>query len=102
MKTLCLPYVQGLSERIERACKKLDVRAVFKSSKTLRGRLCRVKSKQPFDKTKGVIYSIPCTCGRECIGETGRNLRVRIGEHTYAIQHGNNISNAITMYMHIL
>ena len=39
MKTLCLPYAQGLSERIERTCKKLDVRAVFKSSKTLRGHL---------------------------------------------------------------
>ena len=99
MKTLCLPYVQGLSERIERACKKLDVRAVFKSSKTLRGHLCRVKGKQPLDRTKGVIYNIPCTCGREYIGETGRNLRVRIGEHKYAIQRGN-MSNAIAVHVH--
>ena len=67
---LVLPSEQMLL--IERACKKLDVRAVFKSSKTLRGHLCRVKGKQPLDTTKGVIYNIPCTCtcGREYIGET--------------------------------
>ena len=63
MKILRLPYVQGLSEKIERACEKLDVRAVFKSSIMLRGHLCRVKGKQPLDRTKGVIYNIPCTCG---------------------------------------
>ena len=96
---MCLPYVQGLTERRERACNKLDVRAVFKSSKTLRGHLCRVKGKQPLDRTKGVIYNIPCTCGREYIGETGRNLRVRIGEHKYAIQRGN-MSNAIAVHVH--
>ena len=99
MKTLCLPYVQGLRERIERACRKLDVRAVFKSSKTLRGHLCRVEGKQPLDRTKGVFYNIPCTCGREYLGETGRNLRVRIGEHKYAIQRGN-MSNAIAVHVH--
>ena len=30
------------------------------------------------------------------MGETGRNLRVRIGEHKYAIQRGN-MSNAIAV-----
>ena len=89
-------YTSGLSERIERACKKV---AVFKSCKTLRGHLCRVKGKQPIDRTKGVIYNIPCTCGREYIGGTGRNLRVRIGEHNYVIQRGN-MSNAIAVHVH--
>ena len=75
------------------------MRAVFKSSKRLRGHLCRAKGKQPLDRTKGVFYNIPCTCGREYIGETGRNLRVRIGEHKYAIQRGN-MSNAMAVHMH--
>ena len=66
------------------------MRAVFKSFKTLRGHLCRVKGKQPLDRTKGVIYNIPCTCGREYIGDTGRNLRVGIG----------NMSNAIAVHVH--
>ena len=35
----------------------------------------------------------------EYIGETGRNLHVRIGEHKYAIQHGN-MSNAIAVHVH--
>ena len=52
---MCLPYAQGLSERIERACRKLDVSVVFKSSKTLRVHLCRVRGKQPLDRTKGMF-----------------------------------------------
>ena len=63
-------YPNSHSERIERASIKLDVRAVFKFSKTLRSHLCRVKGKQQLDR---VIYNIPCTCGREYIGETGRS-----------------------------
>ena len=51
------------------------------------------------EQLKGVIYNILCTCGREYIGETGRNLRVRIGEHKNAIQHGN-MSNAIAVQVH--
>ena len=47
----------------------------------------------------GVIYNIPCTCGREYIDETGRNLWVKIGEHKYAIQRGN-MSNAIVVHVH--
>ena len=81
--------------------KKLDVRAVFKSSKTLRGHFCRVKGKQPLHRTKGVICNTPCTCGREYMGETGRGLRVRISEHKYAIQRSNTcMSNAIAVHMH--
>ena len=47
IEMLCLRYVEDLSERTEHACRKLDMRAGFKSSKTLRGHLCRVKGKQP-------------------------------------------------------
>ena len=33
---MCLPYIQGLSERIERICAPLGVKAAFKPTKTLR------------------------------------------------------------------
>ena len=35
-KILCLPYIKGVSERIERGCLQLGVRAVFKSGHKLR------------------------------------------------------------------
>ena len=66
---LVTPYVKGLSEKIERQCNHLNVRAVFSSRRTLRRELVRVKNKvEPFD-IKGVVYQIGCNCGEQYIGE---------------------------------
>ena len=35
-KLLCLPYVKGMSEQIERGCQQLGVRVVFRSGNKLR------------------------------------------------------------------
>ena len=59
--TLFLPYVKGISEKIEVTCTKLGVRAVFKSKGTLRQTLTRVKSRTSALKKKGVVYKIPCS-----------------------------------------
>jgi len=39
-------------------------------------------------QTAHFIYSIPCECGRSYIGETGRPLSVRIGEHKINLKNG--------------
>ena len=44
---LFLPYVQGLSEKIQIARRKLEIRTVFKSVGTLRSVLTKVKTKTP-------------------------------------------------------
>ena len=96
-KTLVLPYIPGLSEKISNSCKHLNVRITFSSSNTLRSSLSRVKSVvPPLDRT-GVIYSIPCSCGRPYIGETGRSLQVRITEHKRAVRIGDP-KNAISIH----
>ena len=73
--TLCLPYISGLSENVEKAMKDLKIRTVSKTTLTLRR--CRTKVKTPTDPTttKGVVYKIPCECGRMYVGETGRTLK---------------------------
>lgn len=48
-KLLYLPYVQGISERIERGYCPLGIRTVFKSHHTLRQVLMRVKNTTPRD-----------------------------------------------------
>ena len=40
-------YVQGLSEKIQTACRKIGVRTIFKSQETLRQRLMKVKTRVP-------------------------------------------------------
>ena len=96
--SLFLPYVQGLSEKIQIGCRRLGVKTVFKSSGTLRQLLTRVKTKIPESKKKGVVYRIPCQdCEAGYIGETGRSLQKRITEHKYAVKT-NDRRNGIAVH----
>ena len=85
-KVLHLPYIRGVSERIERGCRNLGVRTVFKSGNTLRQTLMNVKSRTPKECKRGAVYEIPCAdCDSVYIGETGRSLKDWIKEHKYAV-----------------
>lgn len=65
-KILCLPYIKGVSERIEQSCRQL---AVFKSGHKLRKSLMRVKTAVKDEEKKGVVYEV--LCGECELGETG-------------------------------
>ena len=87
LKLLCLPYVKGISEKKEQGCRQLGVRALFKSGHKLRQSLMKVKTPVEEDQKKGVVYEVPCgECDQKYIGETGRNLRMRLKEHRYAVK----------------
>ena len=90
-KKLLLPYVRGLSERIERLVRPLNIRTVFKTQTTLRHRLMRVKGKPDRQDVKWVICSVPCECGDCYIGETGRNLKTRLTEHKRAVRNADTM-----------
>ena len=88
-KLLCLPYLQGTSERIPRVCRKIGVRvqAVFMSNGTLRQLLMKVKSPVPEMRKKDVVYTISCqNCDSQYIRETGRALGRRVTEHKYTVK----------------
>ena len=97
-KLLHLPYVKGVSERIEKMCRPLGVKTVMKTADTLRSRLVKVKQAIPSTKKKGVIYEIPCKdCPRVYIGETGRTLEKRLSEHKAAVKK-NDPKNGIAVH----
>ena len=79
--TVILPYVKGLSEQLGRCLQQLGVRIVFKSETTLRSQLLRPKDAVDPVKQDGVVYRIPCECGKVYIGETERPMQDRIEEH---------------------
>ena len=54
---------------------------VFKSETMLRSQLVRPKDAVDPAKQDGVVYRIPCKCGKVYIGETGRPMQDRIKEH---------------------
>jgi hypothetical protein len=83
--TLIIPYIARLGETISRIAKKINIRMVFTSKSTLRNKLVHFKPKSD-TPTKGMIYKIPCECGKVYIGETGRTLDTRLQEHKRSVQ----------------
>ena len=77
-KTLHILYVRGHSEKIEKTCAHLRVKAVFKPQSTLKQLLVKVKQKMPEEKKKEVVYQVPCMdCRKVYIGETKRTLKTK-------------------------
>ena len=72
--TAVLPYIKGVSEVLRRCLQQQGVRTVFKSDTTLRSHLVRPKDALEPGKQEGVVYRIPCECGKVYIGETGRAM----------------------------
>ena len=83
--TITLPYIPRLSEKIRKIGNKANIRIVFSSNNTLRNQLVNFRPKSQ-KRDKEVIYSIPCECSKNYIGETGRPLEVRLKEHQYSLK----------------
>ena len=87
--TVGLPYVKGLAQRIQKTCSPSDIRTVFTSGSTLRRYLFRDKPPTEFSMIKNCVYSIPCSCGKICKGETGCSLKIRLEENQKAVVRGD-------------
>ena len=98
--TAVLPYVQGVSEPLRRCLEQQGIRTVFKSETTLRSHLVRPKDTVDPAKQDGVVYRIPCECGKVYIGETGRSMHERIKEHDRDIRPARTQTSAVSEYAH--
>ena len=98
--TAVLPYVKGLSEQLRRCLQQQGVRAVFKSETTLRSQLVRPKDAVDPAKQDGVVYRIPCECGKVYIGETGRPMQDRIKEHDRDIRLARTETSTVSEHAH--
>ena len=81
--TFCtLPFVDGLSQNLERVLKFYCVATSFRPHSTLRKLLVAPKDTFPIDKRSGCVYELSCQqCTATYIGQTGRPLGQRIKEH---------------------
>jgi hypothetical protein len=89
-----LPYIQGTTDKLARILKKKNIGATFKPINTIRNSLRSVKDPVDPIEQKGV-YMIPCSCGKQYIGETGRSFRIRIQEHVVDIKHNRTRPSAL-------
>ena len=88
-KQLFIPYIKGVSEKIERICHPLGVQVICKSRNNLRQSLMKVKSTRPDELKKGVVYEVPCAdCECVYIGEIGRSLEMRLKEQVRCQDEG--------------
>ena len=97
--TAVLPYVQGVSEPLRRYLEQQGIRTIFNSETTL---LYLVQHKDTVNPAKqdGVVYRIPCECGKVFNGETGRSMHERIKEHDRDIQLACTQTSTVSEHAH--
>ena len=77
-----LPYIQGVTEPVQRILKKHNISTAVKPHTSLKKILVHPKDKLDSDEKAGVVYEIPCAnCKKTYIGETGRKFGTRKKEH---------------------
>jgi hypothetical protein len=81
-----IPYAKGISDKFKRIGNSYNIRTIFKNKYTLRNTLIRTGPMSDTQLTTQCIYNIPCECGRSYVGEAGRPLSVRIGEHKFNLK----------------
>ena len=70
--------LQNVLKRVLGCCK---IQIVFKSQMNL-SNVFRFKDRLPYERISRVVYKFQCgRCNSSYIGETGRHLKVRFGEH---------------------
>jgi len=94
--TAVLPYIKGVSEVLLRCLQQQGVRTVFKSDTTLSSHLVRPKDALEPTKQDGVVYKIPCECGKVYIAETGRAMQDRIKEQDRGIRLARTQTSAVS------
>ena len=85
---IIVPYSDRLNG-IRPILKKLQINLVFSFKNTIKNILIK---NSPY-KTTGCVYKLPCMdCPKFYIGQTGRDLSLRIKEHKYAVRTAKDTS----------
>ena len=91
--TLVLPFHPCFSNVIY-PLKLLNIHTVFSYNSTIGRTLIRNRPKHE----NGVIYKIPCECGKYYVGQTGKDVNKRISQHQYCIRR-DSPNNAINLHV---
>ena len=85
---LKLPYIGDMSHQIEKEIRQYLFKKLSQKSKfgmvhetTTIGQKFRYKDRQTLLHSSGVVYKLNCSCGQSYVGQTKRNLKIRINDH---------------------
>ncbi len=81
-RALIIPYISGISDQLRTVAKRYQIPVWYTyTGKIGDGFSASYKEKVPEAKQRHAIYEAVCTCNQRYIGESFRNLKVRINEH---------------------
>ena len=70
-----LPYVEGISEKLQRILRSHKIRSTFYTKNTLRKLLCKPKDRVAAEDKNNFVYEIDCSnCEAVYFGESKRSL----------------------------
>ena len=99
--TATTPHTKGTSETIARILQPYNIRVAHKRITTLRQLLTNVKDKDEPSDRQGAVYKIKCCdCQASYIGETGRNMNIRLTKHKRATKNGDVNNHIAEHHLH--
>ena len=86
LQYVSIPYIIGISEKIQRILLNENIKCAFYSDNTIRKFLSKPKDKIPKDCQNNIVYKVPCKdCPANYINESKRTFNTRVKEHKRAI-----------------
>ena len=83
----CLPYIRGVSDKIQRSLNEIGVRVAMRPFLTIGRYLPSPKDPVSVNEISGLVYQVSCSdCDFLYIGQTKRDLNTRLQEHKRAIK----------------
>ena len=89
-----LPYIKGVTDKIGHLLRRrYSIKSIFRPHKQSRQWMRSPKDKEPLSGPG--VYLIPCSCGKNYIGETGRNVSTRLSEHIRSMKKQDDRGSAV-------
>ena len=87
-RSVVIPYVKGLSERISRVLRPFQVSTFYKPINKISTILGLPKDPLKSEDVCGVVYQVSCRdCEKQYIGQTTNSLATRLKQHRAACKH---------------
>ncbi len=78
---LIVPFVQGTSQKLQRVARQHGVQLWHTYPGRLFDQFTHYSDKIHPSKCRNMVYCATCSCEAQYVGETTRNLRIRLAEH---------------------
>ncbi len=93
--TLVVPFVPGIGDRLKKLANGFHIRTWFTFPGRSLDRFNHHRGSLHQSKVRHSVYCTRCICGKEYVGESIRNLKVRLAEHSR-----KSCASAFAMHIH--